>query len=56
MQENLDAIKKEIVLLGEIKCAACVEYLGSYFKEGHLFVRLFMFHFLVLSFVCAPLA
>lgn len=26
-------------MLGEIKSPACVEYLGSFYKDGHLFVN-----------------
>lgn len=37
--ENSDLIRKEIMTLREIKCANCVEYLGSYYKDGNLFVR-----------------
>ena len=38
--ENSDLIRKEIITLREIKCANCVEYLGSYYKDGNLFARL----------------
>jgi serine/threonine protein kinase len=40
-ESNIADIRRELCTLQEIKCPSCVEYLGSYFKDGNLFVRFF---------------